>query len=323
LSTFRPLTDGNEPGRGEQPLWALRFISGKYQGGEFPLRPHREIIIGRSSDLDMVLVEDMVSRKHAKITTDDHVVTIQDLGSTNGTFVNGEKVRKAELKDGDRILIGTSIIKMVYVEGDATSNNISETEARSKMAVAANKRTTPNSMAGSIEEIPLPDLLQLLSTSRKSGVLVVRMDNTTGRLFMRKGQIYFANLDNSIAGPRKAIMRMLSWTQGSFELEPPDESPQPEEMDESTEALLMEGMRQLDEYRVQLEKLPPLTAPLSIPRPLTAKLRELSPEELDVFQSVLETGTTLGGLFDRSPLPDLMLAEKLRALIDKGYVTAS
>ncbi|HVT08071.1 MAG TPA: FHA domain-containing protein, partial [Polyangia bacterium] len=127
MSTFRPLSEGNDEGRGEQPLWALRFISGKYQGGEFPLRPHREIIIGRSSDLDMVLVEDMVSRKHAKITTDDHVVTIQDLGSTNGTFVNGEKVRKAELKDGDRILIGTSIIKMVYVEGDSTSNAISET----------------------------------------------------------------------------------------------------------------------------------------------------------------------------------------------------
>ena len=73
------VSDGNEEGR-ENALWALRFISGKYQGGEFPLRPHREIIIGRSSDLDMVLVEDMVSRKHAKITTDDQVVTIQDPG---------------------------------------------------------------------------------------------------------------------------------------------------------------------------------------------------------------------------------------------------
>jgi hypothetical protein len=323
LSTFRPLSEGNEEGRGEQPLWALRFISGKYQGGEFPLRPHREIIIGRSSDLDMVLVEDMVSRKHAKITTDDHVVTIQDLGSTNGTFVNGEKVRKAELKDGDRILIGTSIIKMVYVDGDATNHAISETEARSKMAVAANKRSTPKSMAGSIEEIPLPDLLQLLSTSRKSGVLVVRTDTTTGRLFLRKGQIYFASLDPGNAGPRKAIVRMLSWTQGSFELEPPDETPQPEEMDESTEALLMEGMRQLDEYRVQLEKLPPLTASVTVPKPLTPKLRELAPEELDVFQAVLEGDTTLGALFDRSPLPDLMLAEKLRALIDKGYVVAA
>ena len=76
------------------PRYALRFISGKYQGGEFPLRMDREIIIGRSSDLDMVLVEDMVSRKHAKITTDGGQVMIQDLGSTNGTFVNGEKIKK-------------------------------------------------------------------------------------------------------------------------------------------------------------------------------------------------------------------------------------
>jgi pSer/pThr/pTyr-binding forkhead associated (FHA) protein len=325
LSTFRPrdFSDGNEEGRGETPLWALRFISGKYQGGEFPLRPHREIIIGRSSDLDMVLVEDMVSRKHAKITTDDAVVTIQDLGSTNGTFVNGEKVRKAELKDGDRILIGTSIIKMVYVEGDATNNNLSETEARSKMAVAANKRTTPKSMSGSIEEIPLPDLIQLLSTSRKSGLLVVRTDHATGRLYLRKGQIYFANIEDTPSiGPRKAIIRMLSWAQGSFELEPPDESPVPEEMDESTEGLLMEGMRQLDEYRVQLDKLPALTSTLSVPRPLTPKLRELAPEELDVFQAVLEA-TTINSLFDKSPLTDLAVAEKLRALLEKGYVTAS
>src|SRR4030095_13119592 len=148
------VSDGGEGGQ-DAAQWALRFISGKYQGGEFPLRPNREIIIGRSSDLDMVLVEDMVSRKHAKITTDDQVVTIQDLGSTNGTFVNGEKVRKADLKDGDRILIGTSIIKIVFVDGDNTSHLLSETEARSKMAVAANKRqgASPQSMAGRTEEI--------------------------------------------------------------------------------------------------------------------------------------------------------------------------
>ena len=70
--------------------FALRFISGKYKGGMFPLKPSREIVIGRSSDLDMVLVEDMVSRKHAKISTASSRVMIQDLGSTKGTFVNGE-----------------------------------------------------------------------------------------------------------------------------------------------------------------------------------------------------------------------------------------
>src|SRR5216110_925215 len=125
----------------DRPRFALRFISGKYQGGEFPLRPHREIVIGRSSDLDMVLVEDMVSRKHAKIMTEERTVSIQDLGSTNGTFVNGEKVRKVELKDGDRILIGTSIIKLVALDGQQASvPAMSETEARSKMQSTANKR---------------------------------------------------------------------------------------------------------------------------------------------------------------------------------------
>ena len=314
------VSDGGAGGA-ESAQWALRFISGKYQGGEFPLRPHREIIIGRSSDLDMVLVEDMVSRKHAKITTDETTVTIQDLGSTNGTFVNGEKVRKADLKDGDRILIGTSIIKIVFVDGEATSS-ISENEARNKMAVAANKKAAPKSMAGSIEEIPLPDLLQLLSTSRTSGVLVVRSDQHLGRLFFRKGQIYFANLENHYnVGPRKAFVRMLGWTQGSFELEPPDESAVLEEMDESTEALLMEGMRQLDEYRVQLEKLPAFSSPIGVPRPLKARLRDLGPDELDVFQAATEV-KTVAALFDHSPLTDLMIAEKLVGLLNRGYLQA-
>jgi len=317
------MADGGGEGQ-EGAQWALRFISGKYQGGEFPLRPNREIIIGRSSDLDMVLVEDMVSRKHAKITTDDHVVTIQDLGSTNGTFVNGEKVRKADLKDGDRILIGTSIIKIVFVDGDNTSHLMSETEARSKMAVAANKRqgTSPKSMAGSIEEIPLPDLLQLLSTSKKSGVLVVHSDRHVGKTFFRKGQIYFASIENQFhIGPRKAMARMLSWTEGSFELEPPDESAVLEEMDDSTEALLMEAMRQLDEYKVVAEKLPELASPIGVARPLKAKLRDLSPEELDVFQAAMEV-KTVAALFDQSPLSDLQIAEKLVTLFQKGYLIA-
>src|SRR4051812_16011676 len=215
----------------------------------------------------MVLVEDMVSRKHAKITTDERSVTIQDLGSTNGTFVNGEKVRKVELKDGDRILIGTSIIKLVFVDGELT-NHMTETEARSKMAVNANKKPPAKSMSGSIEEIPLPDLLQLLSTSRKSGVLVLRSDAGVGKMYLRKGQIYFASIDDSFnMGPRKAIIRMLGWTQGFFELEPPDDRAVLEEMQDSTEALLMEGMRQLDEHRMLSEKLPPMTASISIPRP--------------------------------------------------------
>jgi len=90
--------------------FALRFISGKYQGGEFPLRMDREIIVGRSSDLDMVLVEDMVSRRHAKISSTDAEVYIQDMGSTNGTFVNGERITSQHLADGDRVNVGRTAL---------------------------------------------------------------------------------------------------------------------------------------------------------------------------------------------------------------------
>src|SRR5262245_1659041 len=123
----------------DRPRFALRFISGKYQGGEFPLRMNREIIIGRSSDLDMVLVEDMVSRRHAKISSTDNDVYIQDMGSTNGTFVNGEKIAgRALLHEGDRILVGTSIIKVVAVEGQVA--NQSEAEARRRLEAGAQQR---------------------------------------------------------------------------------------------------------------------------------------------------------------------------------------
>lgn len=306
----------------EAALWALRFISGKYQGGEFPLRPNREIIIGRSSDLDMVLVEDMVSRKHAKIATDAHRVSIEDLGSTNGTFVNGEKIRQVELKDGDRILIGTSIIKLVVLNGEVVSNNLSETEARSKMQVEASQRPPSRSMSGSIDEIPLPDLIQLLSTSRKSGVLVLRTDHGTGRIYFRKGQIYFASIDDSFDGnPRKAMYRLLGWNSGFFELEPGEERQVTEEIQDSTEALLMEGMRQLDEFAVITEKLPPLSSVVTIPRPLPAPLRSLKPEELDVFEMAIGGGT-LQSVFDRSRLPDLETAEVLKSLLGKGMLSA-
>lgn len=282
---------------------------------------NREIIIGRSSDLDMVLVEDMVSRRHAKITSTDTEVYIQDIGSTNGTFVNGEKVSRSKLNEGDRILVGTSIMKVVGADSMSSVSMQTEAEARRRLEAGANRQSTAGRpMSGVIEEIPLPDLLQLLSTSRKSGVLTIVSSAGIGKIYLRKGQIYFAAInDNFSIRPQKAIYRMLTWTTGTFELEPSVEMQVMEEVQESTEALLMEGVRLLDEFRQIEASLPGLDSALAVPTPLAGKLRELSPVELDVFQLVLDHGQ-LQAVLDHHPGSDLEAAQTLSGLMRREFV---
>lgn len=306
----------------EQPAkaYSLKFISGKYQGGEFPLKPEKQIVIGRSGELDMVLAEDMVSRKHAKINTSAGKITIEDLGSTNGTFVNGEKIKHTRLKDGDRILIGTSILRLVHQE---VLQNVDEGAVRQNLEEAAAAHAASSgktsSMAGSIQEIPLPDLLQLFHTAKKTGVLAVKGAHEA-KIYLRQGRVYYAVIDDNHAlGPHKSFNRILTWEVADFELRAADPQTFAVELDTSTEALLMNSMRLLDEFRRIEKLLPPPNSPLKIPTALTAPLRDLTPELLDVLQLAHNYGN-LKGVLDHSIKDDALAAESLIWLIQKEYI---
>lgn len=300
---------------------ALRFISGKYQGGEFPLEADREIIVGRSSDLDMVLVEEMVSRRHARIQLVGGAVNIDDLGSTNGTFVNGERVTHAELQEGDRVLIGSNILKVVTTDGAAPTPaneqaHMNRTASRSSGGDAR--------MSGNLEEIPLPDLLQLFGSSRKTGTLVVTSQGRVGRIHLRGGLVHQVEGETDAGAklplsPLKVVYRMLSWEQGLFELTPEDPRKFDTPLDLNVQEVLMEGFRQKDELEQIRPKLPAEDAQLKPPRPLTAKLSQLKPEQLDTFQSVLNAGS-MDSFFDQSPFEDLKTAQLLLDLIQQGYI---
>ncbi len=298
--------------------YALRFISGKYQGGEFPLPASKELVVGRSSELDMVLVEDMVSRRHAKITVTGDQIFIQDLGSTNGTFVNGEKIKRARLQEGDRILIGTSIIKLVAADANAVG---ASTAGPNLEDVAAGRRTSQvRTMSGSIAEIPLPDLMQLFSASKKSGVLVIRTDQDVGKIYFDGGQVVFSTVnDNLEVKPLKSLFRILTWVDGTFDMEPPEEREFPEKISMSTEGILMEGMRQLDEVRRLSEDMPPMHATIALAMPMIPPLRDLSPEDLDVLQLAYNYGHT-ETILNRSLATDLETSEILVRLLKNGYL---
>lgn len=303
---------------------ALRFISGKYQGGEFPIEENKEVVVGRSSDLDMVLVEEMVSRKHARIELRDGIIHIEDLGSTNGTFVNGERIVKAKLKEGDRILIGSNILKVIATSDDEPAPHTRRGTPSSKPQPRRGDGATESRMRGSLEEIPLPDLLQLFGTSRKTGVLVIETAMHVGRIYLKEGLLHYATVA-ALKGagldlpPLKALYRMLTWESGSFELEPPNPKTFEPALDAAVQEVLMEGFRQRDELEHLRGRLPSSETALELVSPITAPLRELRPEQLDVLQAAVNAGT-VGGALDEAPHPDLEVATALLELMDRGYV---
>ena len=71
----------------------------------------RPIVIGRLSSCDIPLSDPQVSRRHAEVRRDPEGFTVFDLGSTNGTAVNGSPVRERRLSDGDELRVGSATIR--------------------------------------------------------------------------------------------------------------------------------------------------------------------------------------------------------------------
>ena len=83
------------------PKYILRGVSGTYFGKTYPLRG--TTTIGRHSECDICVNSDGISRKHAQISEHPDGLIVKDLESSNGTYVNGEKVNEQVLKFGDEI----------------------------------------------------------------------------------------------------------------------------------------------------------------------------------------------------------------------------
>ena len=87
--------------------WALRATAGPCMGHSFPITGPTEI--GREVHGIIIEGDPNVSRRHASVSPTPTGLTVSDLGSTNGTFVNGVKTQSAEVRPGDTIEIGTSV----------------------------------------------------------------------------------------------------------------------------------------------------------------------------------------------------------------------
>ncbi|GAC1532874.1 MAG: GGDEF domain-containing protein [Polyangiales bacterium] len=128
----------------------LVVVSGAGSVGKM-LPVEGDMVIGRAPSIDFPLVEDGVSRRHAKLEVSaSGAVELVDLDSRNGTFVNGARVTRRTLHDGDKIQIGNAtILKFSYQDAldEALQRNLYDSATRDGLTRVFNKKTFTESLA--------------------------------------------------------------------------------------------------------------------------------------------------------------------------------
>jgi ABC transport system ATP-binding/permease protein len=87
-------------------MWLLKTDEGGDPAFTFRILPGSEKTIGRATRADFVVDANLVSRVHCRVAAGASGLEVIDLDSTNGTYVNGQRVDRAPLKDGDRLGVG-------------------------------------------------------------------------------------------------------------------------------------------------------------------------------------------------------------------------
>ena len=95
-------------------MYKLVVVGGKKRGEEFPLQ-EGENIIGRDGSCSVPIDLEGISKKHLKITVNKESVYLEDLGSSNGTFLNEKMIKTSPAKNGDRIALPNMILQLVFL----------------------------------------------------------------------------------------------------------------------------------------------------------------------------------------------------------------
>lgn len=110
----------------------LTLLYGGPIGTEYPLT-EQETVIGRGRDANICIENQRVSRRHARVTIDENgSAIVEDLESSNGTSVNGVRIQRQELKDGDKIQIGIHCI-LKFSRQDELEQNYQQEIAKSRI----------------------------------------------------------------------------------------------------------------------------------------------------------------------------------------------
>ena len=212
------------------------------------------VVLGRSPSCDLPIACPQASRRHAHVAGDKNGFVVADLGSTKGTYVNGERiVGRRRLQPGDRITVGDRSVTFCHVDPALAE----KTDVRSDTETAA--YTFPpfedggEALLGSLREIPAFAALQVLEMGRKTGLFEIVDDVVERRIWFRDGAPVHA-VSDTLTG-MAAALSVAQAREGRFRFHP-GRAVNSRTIEVTVAELLLEAHRQLDE-----DERAPLPAP--------------------------------------------------------------
>jgi CheY-like chemotaxis protein len=241
----------------------------------------------------------------------------QELQSVPVVFLTSQRSIEDKIR-GLELGVEDYLTKPIFVRELTARVNLllaRRTQERMATSLPGGPRTR---LSGSLEDMGLVDLLQTFEVSRKSGVARVREPRGVEIIiYFRDGKVVDAEMGR-LRG-EEAIYRALIWNAGTFAVQ---FQPVTNEdiIPTSTQGLLMEGMRRVDEWGRLLEQSPPLDTIFEIDKDqLVERLSEI-PDELNGILKLLDGHRTLLQVIDESPFEDLSTLSTITKLFFEGLL---
>ncbi len=178
--------------------------------------------------------------------------------------------------------------------------------------------------SGHLNEMGVVDLIQTIEMGRKTGIATFTSATEPTRnaaVYFRNGKVIDAEMGR--LNGEKAVYRLLHWSNGAFNIDFKSDLEHPDNISLSSQALLMEGMRRVDEWGRMIEQLPPLEVLLEVDH---RELSDLLTEIPDVAKSVLrlfDGKRILMEVVDDSDLDDLEVLKIISTLYFEGLISES
>src|SRR5690242_9871804 len=114
-------------------------------------------VIGRREDCDLRIPLGEISRKHCRLIKEDGTLRLEDLGSSNGTYLNGKRVQEAAIEAGDTLQVGP-VVFVVQIDGEPQEEDMQPVVATSKAAAERSEGAATAAVPGDDEDALPPGL---------------------------------------------------------------------------------------------------------------------------------------------------------------------